>query len=798
MKHSIRFILIYIIIIFFTFGFYNTLISDYRENLQKIDKERDGVVYIKHLYLFTNNIIEYKSRIDTQEKQESLLELNLFLIQEIEFLQNIRSKKFHLGKDSFIEGYSKEKLSTLEDKYFYKILDWVNEESYIVGDKSGLLFQSDRKMFYLNSLITHYLPEYIISLSVVRNILYYQSQIGIISDKTKEIYIEQMKLVLLSSSEVSTLVSFLEPYENMAIFKKLITKIRKQLGKLPAQESDIEASLETLTTALLYSHRLNKSTINRLESIYDLKEKNVNTQITNYRSITLIISILFTMFFLYMKSLFNSNRKKEQSIIQLNETLDKLVVFAKTDADGYITHVSNAFLNLSGFREEAFIGRLHPSFKEKQNLETTEWSTELKERAKDGSYYWLKIRVLPEFNAHKKLIAYMMHGVNITYQKEIEAEKKRTQEALEFKSKFLSNMSHEIRTPLNAIIGFSTVALKTKLDEGQKNLMSKIKATSDLLLGIINDILDISKIESGKMHIEEQELNIQELVEDVKNILYEKAQEKGIDFIVEFSNIEHLYYYGDTLRVSQILVNLLNNAIKFTDEGYVKLLVSLKDKKLYFEVIDTGIGLKEESLVSLFEEFIQADMSTSRKYGGTGLGLSISKNLVNLMGGEIGVKSEFTKGSCFYFTLGLREAEHTQEQDSLEDETFASIEERVNQLQGIKVLVAEDNKTNQMVLDMLLEDTAFELDFADDGEIAVEKFKERKHSIIFMDLQMPNLDGYGATKAIREIDKEIVIIAISANVLAEDIEKAYSAGVNNYLSKPIDLEKMYRMLLSYI
>ncbi len=613
---STRFLLLYGVVVFIIFSFFYTLTALHREQLVKLDREIMGVSYINNLYLFTNNFIEYKFRVDRHENDAGLEKLQVIVMEEISNLQSFRKKNFTLDDDSFLLNSISSHLPNLEDEYFYNVLEWINEENYRVGDSSGLLFQSDRKIYYLNSLITHYLPEYVISLSVVRNILYYQSKIGMLSQKTQETYIEEMNLVSLSSSEVGTIIEFLQQYKDMQIFSKLKKKIDTKLVLLPKQESDIDTSLETVTSALLYVHRLNKKTINTLDTIYKVSRDKLHQTIWRYLLVALLISFVVALLLLYLHSLYEANREKEQNIIGLNQRLDKLVIFAKTDAQGYIVHVSEAFLNLSGFSKDVFIGRVHPLFTKIQKIPEGEWSRELKETARDGSVFWLHLSVIPEYDKKDILLGYIIYGIDITYQKEIEAQKQKTQEALEFKSKFLSNMSHEIRTPLNAIIGFSTVAMRTNLDAHQKELMHKIDATSQLLLGIINDILDISKIESGKMEIEEKEFNLKELVDDVKNILQIKADEKGIDLLVEYKEIEHFYYYGDTLRVSQILVNLISNAIKFTDEGYVKLLISRKDEKLYFEVVDTGIGLKEESLESLFEEFTQADMSTSRKYGG--------------------------------------------------------------------------------------------------------------------------------------------------------------------------------------
>jgi CheY-like chemotaxis protein len=342
------------------------------------------------------------------------------------------------------------------------------------------------------------------------------------------------------------------------------------------------------------------------------------------------------------------------------------------------------------------------------------------------------------------------------------------------------------------------MALKTDLNARQQDIMNKIRSTSNILLGVINDILDISKIEAGKMEIENRPFNLRDLIENLEGIFSEKANKKGISLVISYEDISNFNFSGDERRLSQILINLLNNAIKFTHRGVVNLRIkALKKDLIHFEVQDTGIGLKEQEIKLLFQEFMQADMSTSRHYGGTGLGLAISKRLVEMMGGRISVSSDFGVGSTFSLELPLTFMEiegsrtNTQEKDE-------SLEHKINALKGIKILVAEDNKMNQMLLEMLLEESSVYLDFAKDGQIALKKFKENDYDLILMDIQMPYMNGYEATEEIRRIDADIPIIALSANVMQEDIDKALAAGMNDWLAKPIEVEKLYAVLLQYI
>ena len=381
---------------------------------------------------------------------------------------------------------------------------------------------------------------------------------------------------------------------------------------------------------------------------------------------------------------------------------------------------------------------------------------------------------------------------------ELQHEKKRVEDALAFRSKFLSNMSHELRTPLNGVLGLTQAVLKTDLNEKQREMLNQVNISSDILLGIINDILDLSKIEAGKMHIEKAPLNIKVLMDTLVNLFALKVKEKNIVLEVEYKNMDNANYLGDALRISQIMNNLISNAIKFTEEGGVYIVITaLRNGHVEFEVKDTGIGMKEEHLDVLFDEFTQAEMDTSRRFGGTGLGLSISKNLVALMKGKIWVKSSYKEGSIFSVELPLQKNSKVQEaHDAALDETilFALI----NRIKDIKILVAEDNEVNQMVLKLLLADTPLNLDFAQNGELAIEMYENGDYDMILMDIQMPIMNGYDATKAIREKDTNIPIIALSANVVEEDIQKAYVCGVNDYLHKPIDLVKLYEMLLKYL
>ncbi len=373
---------------------------------------------------------------------------------------------------------------------------------------------------------------------------------------------------------------------------------------------------------------------------------------------------------------------------------------------------------------------------------------------------------------------------------------KKAEEATKIKSEFLANMSHEIRTPMNGIIGMSHLVLQTTLSKKQLKFVKNIDSSANTLLKIINDILDFSKMEAGKLSIEKVNFNITQLLSNVLTIFEHTAHEKNLEINVEFESDMPLNFSGDSLRISQVLINLLGNAVKFTEKG--KISIHIKKSKAHcilFEVEDTGVGLTQEQVSKLFKAFSQADGSTTRKYGGTGLGLSISKQLVELMGGKIWVESELNVGSKFSFELKLEEI-HARELNSLEDEI--NIKDEMYTLAGSKILLVEDNIINQEIVTGLLENSGIRLDIASDGAEGVELFEKGNYELILMDLQMPIMDGYEATKIIRKADSNIPIIALTANALLEDKQKTHNAGMNEHINKPIKIEQLYGVFLKYI
>lgn len=380
---------------------------------------------------------------------------------------------------------------------------------------------------------------------------------------------------------------------------------------------------------------------------------------------------------------------------------------------------------------------------------------------------------------HTHLAIYFM-GQELEQQKEIALENAR------LKAEFLATMSHEIRTPLNGILGMIQLLLETSLTQKQRGFAQTVYDSSNSLLSIINDILDHSKLEAGKLELEKIPFSPHKLLESVRSLMINRADEKGLHLYVNIDDAVPEAALGDPNRIRQILLNFVNNAIKFTDKGFVRInLLTDIENYLYFSVADTGIGISGEDRKKLFKDFSQVDSSISRRYGGTGLGLSICNKIVALMNGKIGVKSELGKGSEFWIIVP---AEFTEQAEVAEGGTTV-IESPLRTLPKLRILIAEDNKVNQEVLKGILDDTYHEISIANNGVESVQACGEHVYDIILMDMHMPDMNGITAAQRIRSlpgVTAGVPIIAVTASVGAADKDECLAAGMNGYITKPID------------
>jgi PAS domain S-box-containing protein len=371
------------------------------------------------------------------------------------------------------------------------------------------------------------------------------------------------------------------------------------------------------------------------------------------------------------------------------------------------------------------------------------------------------------------------------------------EDAVKSKQQFLSNMSHEIRTPMNAIIGFTKVMLKTDLSAKQKEYLTAIKMSGDALIVLINDILDLAKVDAGKMTFEQTRFKMAQSIAAMLHLFEAKIQEKNLTLVKEYDGNIPEVLVGDPVRLHQIIMNLVSNAVKFTAKGCITVSVRLLQEDdasatIEFAVADTGIGIKTSKMEKIFENFQQASSATARLFGGTGLGLAIAKKLVEQQGGSIWVKSEVDEGSVFSFTLTFQK---TADKSTLE----SIFTKQDTEALSIKVLVVEDMALNQLLMKTLLDDFGFERDIADNGRIAVEKLQLNSYDIILMDLHMPEMNGFEATEYIRnQLHSKIPIIALTADVTTVDLEKCRAVGMNDYIAKPVDERLLYSKIVGLV
>lgn len=512
------------------------------------------------------------------------------------------------------------------------------------------------------------------------------------------------------------------------------------------------------------------------------------------------VGLIFSAWFMFM-ALFRY--KLIDTVDMVKDTIadsleDGLIA---TDPYGNVAYMNNVAKGLFPDLENSSETELELVLQDLDNKARTKELIKLEEHS-----YIAKTRDLYQGTVYRGRL-YVLGNMTetIRYTEQIEKERDRADEANAAKSLFLSKMSHEIRTPMNAVVGMTDILLRNDPKESDLSYLETIKSSGNALLDIINDILDFSKIESGKMEILNSNYNLLTTINDLKMVFATRVGEKPIRMIYEIDDKLPATFLGDAVRIRQVLINLVNNAIKFTESGYIKIKVDVEPKEnayvnLKISVQDSGQGIKEDDLKRLFESFTRVDAQKNHAKEGTGLGLSISKQLVELMGGNVGVESTYGVGSNFYFTIPQKVIDATYAKD-VEDKTE---EKEVTYFEApeAQVLLVEDNPVNVRVAQGLLKPLKLQIDVAENGLVALGKVQEKKYDIVLMDHMMPVMDGIEASKKIREMEEEyykrVPIIALTANAITGAKEEFLEAGMNDFVSKPIQIEMMLKILRKWL
>ncbi|WP_374075956.1 ATP-binding protein [Bdellovibrio bacteriovorus] len=502
------------------------------------------------------------------------------------------------------------------------------------------------------------------------------------------------------------------------------------------------------------------------------------------------------------------------------------------DIQGKILWANQNFLNLLGYELHELVGQHHsiflPDFHQHELEHQEMWNQlaegqtqagEFKRLSKDKSIVWIQGSYTPVRNAMGEVTKIVKMALDVTEKRSLaeNLEKKnkellttaaKAKAATYAKSVFLANMSHEIRTPLNSIIGITDTLAETPLDDQQSSFVEILQRANSQLMTIINDILDLSKVEAGEIELKLLPFELQKLLDELMAVLGFRAKEKGLQLKIQVEPDVDSFYIGDVDRLRQVLMNLLNNAIKFTHKGEVSLRVAKnrtsRPGNILFCVADTGIGVPKSKFKDIFQPFTQADSATTRRYGGTGLGLSITKNIVQLMNGQIWLESDEGVGSVFYFTatMATTTERKTHMHNPLQGRYQLSDIKHTISTSRLRILIVDDVDDNRNLFGIYLQNTVHNIIYAQSGAEAVELASQEHFDIIFMDVQMPGMDGYEATRSIRTMEQlnkrtPARIFACTANAFSEDVEKSLQAGCDMHLSKPIRKDTLVKAINSF-
>jgi len=565
--------------------------------------------------------------------------------------------------------------------------------------------------------------------------------------------------------------------------KKNIINLHKNLNK---------ASLEkAIQKVIIYS---------------DKKLKKLRNETSNI--IKILLGSLFLMFifaaYIYMREIlsFQEMERLKNELQQFVDALNESAIVSKTDLAGRITYVNDKFCEISGYKREELIGENHNVIRhEEMSAEVFKnlWKTIrekkifkalLKNRKKDGRSYYVESVIVPIMDVNGNIKEYLAVRYDVS-----EAIKSRDKALMAEKAKgeFLSNMSHELRTPLNAINGFSSILVRLVKDEKHQQYLKNIMQSSDTLIGLINDILDLSKLQSGKFSLNYHDFNFRQKIEVFLGNYSVLLHQSELQFKTNISNSIPVNLNGDWLRISQIFTNLISNAIKFSSKGKnINIDIRYSDGNLIFSVQDYGIGMSKSEQDKIFKPFIQADTSTTRNYGGTGLGLSIVMSLTKQMNGLIILQSKEGEGSKIEITIPLKQ---------VLSEVAQSIDEIELKRENLKgyVLIAEDNKTNQMLISILMDEFGLTYKIVNDGVEAVDVFGKEKFDLVLMDENMPKMNGIDAMRKIHSMHgTSVPIVALTANAMNGDSKKFIDAGMSAYVPKPINDNELYKVIKSLV
>ena len=784
-------------------------------------KVMSDLVYTTNINTTEVKDIFAKAR-DVKEKDQARTELYAHLKETYKLLTEISIKQLHFhlpNNDSFLRFHRPRKFGDNLTKIRETVNYVSNTHQAIDSFEEGRIYNGYRHVYPLFDENKQYLGSVEISFStlrmnkdfinnsnvdslfymfenVVREKVFASEKNNYISCKIKNFAIEK-KILLGLDKESSYLQGFSE--KTIAILEKKAPTLKSF--------SIYDKKTDQVLTVIKVQNSLTKKVVGVF--VINSNAKYIHNKTKNFYMILFLVNFLIIMilFFMYKRSkhaieierynqeLENRVEEKTHALHKSLEVFGENVISSNADLNGVITFASSALCEISGYTKEELIGQAHSIFRHKDMSaktfkdlwETIEqgkiWNGEIKNRKKNGEHYWVNASIIPEFDDGGVLIAYSSIRIDITAQKA--------------KEEFMANMSHELRTPLNAIIGFSFILNKKQTNTEHKALSTQINTSAISLLTLINDILDLAKIEDSNFAIESFNFNAYNEFISFSQQFEGLAHQKVLHFHTIISDKLRGTFNGDWIRIKQIALNLISNAIKFTEvDGKIDFNIDYKEGLLIIEVADNGIGMTQKVQDKIFKPFEQADGSTTRKYGGTGLGLSITQNLVELMGGKIELESEEGKGTSFRVTILLKKIENEVIESNIVE---INEDDKEDSLQG-HILIVEDNKTNQMLIRMLVEDFGLTCDMANDGVEATDIYNPQKHALVLMDENMPNRNGLEAMKLLQEKYKEKcgAIIALTANAMAGDKEKFLKAGMDGYIAKPIDEDELYTTLVKFL